>query len=53
MNVYLSPLILNIYTIYIYIYFYKKKKEKRRVEIIDRSSIQFLNIRFIVNFSHD
>lgn len=37
MNVYLSPLILNIYTIYIYIYFYKKKKEKRRVEIIDRS----------------
>lgn len=52
MNVYFSSLILNIYTIYIYI-FLQKKKEKRRVEIIDRSSIQFLNIRFIVNFSHD
>lgn len=51
MNIYFSLLILNVYTIYIYIYFYKKKK--RKVEIINRSSIQFLNIRFIVNFSHD
>lgn len=52
MNIYFSLLILNVYTIYIYIYIFTKKK-KRKVEIINRSSIQFLNIRFIVNFSHD
>lgn len=48
MNIYFSLLILNVYTIYIFL-----QKKKRKVEIINRSSIQFLNIRFIVNFSHD
>lgn len=54
MNIYFSSLISNIDTKNIY-FFYKKKekkKKKRRIEMIDRSSIQFLNIRIIVNFSH-
>lgn len=55
MNIYFSSLISNIDTKYIYFFFIKKKKKKkkkRRIEMIDRSSIQFLNIRIIVNFSH-